>query len=71
MSSNLVTSPWLTARQGDAYVHKSGGTVSRLCKANVIPSVRFGRTRYVHTDDLDAWMRSQPSGADATFAALR
>ena len=63
-------SPWLTATQADRYVGQSHGTVSRLCKAGIIESRKIGRARYVHTDWLDAWMMSHPSGTDEHLAAL-
>ena len=65
-----ISSPWLTATQGDEYLHLSRGTVSRLCKAGVIQSRKVGRARYVHTNWLDAWMLSQPSGAESHFTEL-
>ena len=66
-----IESPWLTATQADAYVHRRRGTVSRLCKAGIIESRKVGRTRYVHTAWLDEWMLSQPLGVEPTFVALR
>ncbi len=71
LNRRRVQSPWLTATEADAYVHQSHSTVGRLCKAGIIKSRKIGGTRFVHTDWLDEWMESQPSGADPQFAALR
>lgn len=63
-------SPWLTATQADKYVHQSNGTVSRLCRSGAIQSRKVGKARYVHTDWLDEWVLSHPSGADSHFSAM-
>ena len=59
-----VTSPWLTVTEGARYVKKRKKDFTHLVDTGVIPSTKHGkRCRLVHTADLDAWMRSQPSGA--------
>ena len=70
ISDPQPVSPWLTATQADSYVRQSRGTISRLCKAGIIESRKVGKARYVHTDWLDEWILSQPSGKDETFKAL-
>jgi hypothetical protein len=66
-----TSSPWLSAYKADEYLGRRHGTVSRLCKAGVIPSKKVGHTRYVRTDWLDEWMMGHPDGALPTFSALR
>ena len=63
-------SPWLSAYKADEYIGKRHGTVSRLCKAGVIPSKKVGRARYVRTEWLDEWMMCHPDGVEPQFSAL-
>lgn len=58
-----IPSPWLTAHQARAYLQMRDTQLTQLLNAGTIPSYRRGRTRYVHVSDLDAYMRSLPSGA--------
>lgn len=66
-----VPSPWLTIPQGAAYVHMRQGTFRKLVRSGEIPSYRHGRATLVNAMDLDAWMRSQASGAGTIATAVR
>ena len=66
-----IQSPWLKASQARAYLQIDNAALTQLLNTGAIPSVRRGNTRFVHTADLDAWMRSLPSGACQAARALQ
>ncbi len=66
-----IQSPWLKASQARAYLQIDNAMLTQLLNTGTIPSVRRGNTRFVHTADLDAWMRSLPSGASPVSKALQ
>lgn len=63
MSARRMQSPWMSAAEGCKYLHMRESEFDRLVNVGEIPSYRRGRTRFVHSDDLDTYMRSLPSGA--------
>lgn len=64
-------SPWLSSREGAAYVRMSQTEFSKAIASGEIPSHRRGKTIFVSKRDLDEWMESQPSGANPITQALR
>lgn len=66
-----VQSPWLKLSQARAYLQMDNNALRRLVKAGTIPSHKRGCTVFVHTADLDAYMRSLPSGAADIAMAVR
>ena len=64
-------SPWLSSREGAAYVRMSSTEFSKAIASGEIPSHRRGKTIFVCKRDLDEWMESQPSGASSIAQALR
>ena len=66
-----VQSPWLNIEQAASYLHMREGKLTTLVKSGEIESHRHSRAVLVHTADLDAWMRSQPSGANPIAIAAR
>lgn len=59
-----VSSPWLTVTQAARYVHMDQNRMRELVYAGTVQShMRGSRGIFVHTDDLDAYMRSMPSAA--------
>lgn len=65
-----IESPWLRAEQAREYLQIGNNKLSRLLNTGEIPSYKRGNTRFVHADDLDAYMRSLPSGANPVAQAL-
>lgn len=63
LTESGVLTPWLTTSQAQEYLQVSRTTLMQLVKVGTIPSVKRGRLLFLHADDLDAWMRSHPSGA--------
>lgn len=66
-----VPSPWLKLSQARAYLQIDNNELRQLVKAGTIPSYKRNRTVFVHAADLDTWMRSHPSGANAVSTALK
>lgn len=64
-------SPWLSSREGAAYVRMNPTQFGQLVASGEIPSHRRGNTTFVSKRDLDAWMESHPSGANPMAQALR
>lgn len=56
-------SPWLTSREAAAYLRMGLDEYRPLRDGGAIPTYKRGKAILAHTQDLDAWMRSQPSGA--------
>ena len=69
-----VPMPWLGLRHAGKYVSKTPEYVRAHIIAGDIPAYRptdQPNARWiVHTDDLDAWVRSWPSYRDAAQLAL-
>lgn len=59
---------WLTVSEASAYARVGLSEFRKVVRSGEIPSYRRGK-RYtlVNTEDIDAWIRSFPSGA-ATMA---
>jgi excisionase family DNA binding protein len=51
-------SPWLTLDEGADYMRTSRRTLERLIKRGSIRSASFARSRLVHRDELDAYLRA-------------
>lgn len=64
-------SPWLSSREGAAYVRMSPTSFNRAVASGEIPSHKRGNTIFVSKRDLDEWMESHPSGANVISQALR
>lgn len=59
-----VDTPWLTLPQAAGYVQMAPQELRELVYAGAIPShARSEKRVFVHTGDLDEYMRSLPSGA--------
>lgn len=62
--ADKVGTPWLTLSQAAGYVQMAPQELRELVYGGFIPShMRSEKRTFVHTDDLDAYMRSLPSGA--------
>ena len=68
---SYVQSPWLKISQARAYLQMDNNELRRLVKAGTIPSHKRGNTTFVHASDLDAYMRSLPSGACEMATTLK
>lgn len=68
---SYVQSPWLKVSQARAYLQMDNNELRRLVKAGIIPSHKRGNTTFVHTADLDTYMRGLPSGAADIAMAVR
>ena len=64
-------SPWLSSREGAAYVRMSQTEFGKAIASGEIPSHRRGKTIFVSKHELDAWMESQPSAANSIAQALQ
>ena len=64
-------SPWLSSREGAAYVRMSPTEFSKAIASGEIPSHRRGKTVFVSKRELDAWMESHPSAANPISQALQ
>ena len=64
-------SPWLSSREGAAYVRMSPTEFGKAVASGEIPSHRRGNTIFVCKRDLDAWMESHPSAANPISRALQ
>ncbi len=61
---NRVNSPWLNIPAAAQYMHQDYKDFKRLVDAGGVEShKRSANATFVHVDDLDALMRSYPSGA--------
>ena len=54
---------WLSLNEGDAYTGRRNGTIRAAAERGEVPIYRVGGSdahpRFVvHTDDIDAWIRS-------------
>lgn len=67
----FVPSPWLNVEQAASYLHMRESRLTALVKSGEIESHRHSRAALVHTSDLDAWMRRQPSAAAPVAMAAR
>lgn len=70
MATTSVTSPWLKLSQAREYLQMGNTELRQLVKSGAIPSYKRNRTVFVHTADLDTWMRSLPSGATPLATAV-
>ena len=67
-----VPSPWLTVSESAAYARMGLSEFRRKVRSGEIPSYRRGeRYTLVNTADIDAWIRSFPSGACEMATAAR
>lgn len=66
-----VQSPWLRLSQARTYLQIENDKLRKLVKAGTIPSYKRGRTTFVHASDLDAYMKSLPSGACEMATTLK
>jgi excisionase family DNA binding protein len=65
-----VNSPWLTIDEGAAYVRKGRTTFRQLVRGGEVPSYDMGGMTLVNRDELNAWVRSHPSGACEVAQAM-
>lgn len=56
-------SPWLNVTDAARYVHVKRERMRQLIASGEIESHMVGAGKVVHTDDLDAWVRSQPTAS--------
>lgn len=72
LSVGTVPSPWLTVTQAASYLQMRESEMRKKVKSGEIVSyLRGKRTVFVNTNDLDAWMRSLPSGAAPIAVAAK
>ena len=68
MKDQSAISPWLTIAESAKYARVGLTEFRKVVKSGEIPSYRRGeRYTLINTQDIDAWIRSFPSGA-ATMA---
>lgn len=60
-----VDSPLLTYAEAGRYLRKGARFVRELVYAGELPIKRIGRTPYVHTDDLDAYIERTTETGEA------
>lgn len=58
-----ANSPWLTIDEGAVYVHKGRTWFRQQVRGGNVPSYDMGGVALVNREELDAWVRSHPSGA--------
>ena len=70
--AQCAQSPWLTIPESAKYARVGLTEFRKLVRSGEIPSYRRGeRYTLLNTADIDAWIRSFPSGAATMATAMK